>query len=86
MDAWDLPTSCHDVKSRRCEDLTSCDRSPALSFLSEELLLVRILMKRDHHREGRPCLVTGVQLSFLSGELLLVSILMKRGHHREGRP
>lgn len=32
MDDWDLPSSCRDVKSRRCEDLTSGDRSLALSF------------------------------------------------------
>lgn len=54
MDDWDLlPSFCPDVKSRRCEDLASCNRSPALAFLSGELLLVSILMKRGHLREGR---------------------------------
>lgn len=54
MDVWGLLSSCHEVKSRRCEDLTSCDKSSALSFLSGELLLVSILRKRGHPREGRP--------------------------------
>lgn len=54
MDDWDLLTSSyHDIRSRRCEGF-SCDRSPTLSFLSGELLLISLLMKRGHHREGRP--------------------------------
>lgn len=54
MDDWDLLTSsCRDVRSRRCEGF-SCDRSWTLSFLSGEPLLVSILMKRGHYREGRP--------------------------------
>lgn len=46
------PSFCTDVKSRTCEDLASVT-GVQLPFLSGELPLVSLPMKRGHHRGGR---------------------------------